>query len=93
MSHIISIELDISSYGIVKDTPWWIGADSVLAEVPVEGSFDDLLESAWVSFSDQDGGEAKPTPFDGSYMSDVQFESITEELRQRWMTEKQKLIK
>lgn len=89
----ITIDIDLGSWGITKDDScMWAGADSLIAEVEVGGTFEQLLESATITFTDQDGGEAGQVPFDGSYMTTAQYEAIEQELAAKWAKEMDKLL-
>ena len=82
-----SIEIDLRDWGITRDTSLWCGADCLLAEVHVGETFQDLLENAAITFVDQDGGDAGIIPFDGSYLTKAQYDTLEQELACRWAQE------
>lgn len=88
----ISIEVDLSGYEIcIEDEGPWQQADMLIAEVEAGSTFEQFLESATFGFVDQDGGDSKIVPFDGSYMTSKQYYEIEQELACLWAQEIDKL--
>lgn len=90
MKKNIYIEMDLSGYGIdICDEGPWQGLDMLVAE---GSTFEELLDNATIGFLDQDGGEGRIAPFDGSYLTSNQYADIVQDLASEWAKEIDKVL-